>query len=1198
MYFKSLEIVGFKSFKNRTKLKFEPGVTAVVGPNGCGKSNIVDAIKWVLGDQSAKSMRSSVMQDVIFNGTEKHEAVNVAEVSLTLSNEDKSLPVDYDEVTVTRRLYRDGESEYLLNKNLVRLADIRSLLMGTGIGTSAYSIVEQGRMDMVLSSRPEDRRYLFEEASGITRFKTKKREALLKLEKTQENLVRIKDIVNEVERQIKSIERQARKAERYKERFEELKDLEVKFSFKELKELTTNDSNVGEENAKLKSVAEKLSSELQTATDQISTFREEYNEILEKLQHTQNEVVRLSSDIDKNKHTVEISGERILEFEKSVERIDWEIEESTERKDLLKSRVADLQARFAVVTEKSKAKKEELEKAEKNVQETNEFIEQHRHEVKINREKTIDLITEQTKAKNASIKSEANIHNALNRKKRLMLEKTSVQAENERIRRDLDRVEQETDIANKELEGTRRDFEDFSGKYQENQQKLSGIKNGKEEKQRRLNEIRPRRQFLEKLISEREGIKSSVKEIMSKIEEQDSQFSGVHGILSELISVQDGYGESIETILGDASQALVVENIGIAENVIRYLEERKMESVNFVILDELNARLMEGNIREQLSSMENITSILMAKEPYLSALRALLNDIYVAVSGEEANRLIKERADFSGRIITKKGAVYQKGLRRSSNFSDKEVITLFGRREKVEHMLAEEKRLQEKIDSFLTEINDLVRWLSESEIKKKKIESALHEKQMQYADISSKRNSIKERSGALSQEMIVLDVEVKEEEEIVRQLEEEKKTAEMKLEQLTVEYNKLQEVIESSQIFIQESNIKREQALFFMSDIKAELSGLIKEEENLSDNLEREKASFDRIGREVEGKRTRITESGERIRKFKEDIGNIAVQNEEFQVKLEVMSGDKNEIQEEKNRIAETIEIESIQIRKMENELEASRNKSRDIDIVKKELEYKRDALIEKVRSAYKVNVNSLNIELEENIDWDWIVARIDELKNQLDKMGEVSLGAVEEHKQLEERFVFLTKQRDDLVESREQLMSAIVRINRTTKKMFLETFEKIQKEFRDYFRMLFNGGKADIVLQDESNVLECGIDIIVRPPGKKVHNIMQLSGGEKAMTAIALIFALFKVNPSPFCVLDEVDAPLDESNIVRFCNVLQEFLKLSQFIIITHNRMTIQLADVLYGVTMQEKGVSKIVSVKLTDETETFKEDAMPVGA
>ncbi len=1195
MYFKKLEVVGFKSFLNKTVLKFEPGVTAVVGPNGCGKSNVVDAIKWVLGEQSAKSMRSSAMQDVIFNGTERHEAVNMAEVCLTLSNEDRMLPVDYDEVTIARRLYRTGESEYILNKTPVRLADIRNLLMGTGIGTSSYSVVEQGRMDMILSSRPEERRYLFEEASGITRYKTKKREAMLKLERTQDNLTRVTDIIREVERQIKSIERQARKAERYKARFDNLKELDLKCSYHKYANLSTDDSSMHEEHAKFKERAGELSVTVEEAQTGLADLREEYSQGLEALQMFQQEIMQMTSDIDKNKHTIRTNQERVQELQKFVERLDWEIEEITGRKDELKTRLDALETRYTEVKEKRQKKQVEVDAGENNLHSIKSNLEMFRHELTLSREKTVDVEAEQTKTRNMLIKMNADIQNMFAREKRLKMERRNVEIEKGNAVAELKLVEEKADILKNDLESKKREFDLFIEEYTAKQRKLSEFINERRGKESRLNEIRPRREFLEKLLSEREGMNESVKKIMALVDSGNEIAKGVHGILSEMIGVRDEYEESVEKVLGDYSNALIVEDRATADRVVGYLSDNSLESVSFIILAELNG-VRESPVSITKGTLDDITHVLAANEPYSSALKTMLRDVFITISSEAARMFIDDNQAFGGRIICEKGEIFQKGTHRSRNYSQKEIVPLFGRKEKVKALISEEEQLTTAIGALTSRVTEIESWLNDSVIRKDSLETQLRDRQMEFAGISQRKTSIKEKTDSLVQEISLLDSEIKEENTQMLQLREEGDQLNKGLQELEDASCQLKQGEEDYQKRMQECNVWREETLYLISDTKAELFGFTKEEEGLFESLEREKVSFTRVDSEVSHKCGMIKENGERIAQLQDEIKRLDEENQENESSADAKKLEVSDRQARKDRLADTISMEDDKIRQDEKELEVLRDKTRDLDILKKEVEYKRAALVEKMLDTYKVDISKTVIEIEDNINWEEVQQEIQEIKDQLEKMGEVSLGAVEEHKQLEERFEFLTTQRDDLDSARESLLQAIYKMNRTTKKMFMETFEKIRKEFNDYFRMLFNGGKAEIVLQDESNILECGIDIIVRPPGKKLHNIMQLSGGEKAMTAIALIFAIFKVNPSPFCILDEIDAPLDESNIVRFCRVLQEFLKLSQFIIVTHNRMTIQLADVLYGITMEQKGVSKMVSVKFSKEKEVT--DEVAVGA
>jgi len=1197
MYFKRLEIIGFKSFLEKTTLKFEPGVTAIVGPNGCGKSNIVDAIKWVCGEQSPKSMRGSSMQDVIFNGTEKFDPVNMAEASIVLANEERILPVDYDEVIITRRLFRSGESEYLLNKTPVRLMDVRDIIRGTGLGTSSYSVIEQGKMDMVLSSRPEERRYVFEEASGITRYKAKKREALFKLERTNDNLTRISDIIREVERQIKAIERQARKAERYRVCYGELKDLEVRLSHMRLRELNVDGTGVDEETENQRKVSDTLKRERDELHISLAGQRKEFSAILEDLQASQSEVIQLTSDIDKNRHTIEIDKERIEELQRDVRRNDRQIEEATERKEAFKGRVDELELKCGNIGSQRGDKEKEILSAEEKGRNILSTMEQHKHELKINREKTVDIIAEQTQTKNLLIKTDADTRNMMAREKRLKLERSNVERERENVCERLKEAEETVDRITKELEASKQEFDTFNNQYISRQERLSALKDEKSNREKRLNQIRPRMDFLERLISEREGISESGKEIMKRVETGDPGFSGVCGILSEIINVRPGYEESLEAVMGDLSEALVVENRIVAEYVARFLEERSLGSLSFVILDELRELLEGREVRPGNNGTPgDVARIITAKEPYLSALRGMLRDTFVASSPQEAKAFIKGD-DFQGRIICEKGEVHQRGMYRSRNYSDKEVVSLFGRREKLEQLRAEEKEVEDELLRMEHGVNELEEWFRGSDAKKRELENTLREKQIEFADLSSKRSVIKEKFDTLAEELLLLDAEIEEDAETMRQMREESARSSSKLEELENEGVGIEQRIEISQEVIQQSASEREKVLYRISDIKAELSAIKKEEEHISDNLKRERDTYTRIDREIEEKRARIAENSERIRELDREAEALDAKNVEYAALKETRISENSEKQEEKDSLTRRIDRMEEEGKEKEEKLEAIRNHGRDLDIKRKEVEYKRSALIQRISDAYKVDLTVLEMGSDEAFDRGEAENKITGLKEKIEKMGEVSLGAVEEHKELEERYSFLTKHRDDLVKGREDIMQAITKINRTTRKMFMETFEAIKREFNVYFKMLFSGGKAELVLEDENDILECGIDIVVRPPGKKLQNIMLLSGGEKAMTAIALIFAIFKVNPSPFCVLDEIDAPLDESNIVRFCRVLGEFLKLSQFIIVTHNRMTIQLADILYGITMQEKGVSKIVSVKFSEETKQPEEEDVTVG-
>ncbi|MGB3057809.1 MAG: chromosome segregation protein SMC, partial [Candidatus Omnitrophota bacterium] len=1127
----------------------------------------------------------------------KYDPVSMAEVSLTLSNEDRALPVDYDEVTISRRLFRSGESVYFLNKTPVRLTDVRELLLGTGIGTSSYSIVEQGRLDMILNAKPEDRRYVFEEASGITKFKAKKREALLKLEHTRNNLIRITDIIHEVERQIKAIERHARKAEKYKAFYDQLKDLDVKLSYRNYVDLEKESSSLERSSGEIGELSGKLKAWLEEATGTLVRQKEEYNQVVGDLQATQGQVMKLRSDVDKNNHVMSVNGERIQELKRYTEQLDKEIKEISGRQDALCSRLERLEVRCSDITGQRRGKEEKLAGLEENVKRILGIVEENKKRMKENREKTLDIVSEQTKTKNMLIKMNADIQNMMARERRLRTEKSNVEAEKEAVSFELEKAEERAGQVREELDRKVLEFREFSDAYSKKQQELSALNEEKRNKEKRLNEIKPRREFLEKLISEREGIGESVKAIIRCVETGDIRLAGVRGILSEIINVGQGYEESLEFLLGDVSQAIVVETKEAAAHVIRYLEDNSLGNVSFVILDELEGSA--GNFTPEDGRFSNVTRILAGDERCRAALCNMLRDVFVTERREGSGSLIEEGGVVTGRIIGEKGEVRQKGMYRSRNYSQKEMISLFGRREKVAQLREEEEGIKKQLSDISEAVRGLEEWLEKSVVEKERIEAELREKQMEFAAAQSRRGAVKEKVDALNDEILLLQTELEEEISSIKQLREEGEALNQRLNEIESESAKLEELIEESQGIIQEGAQEREKALYAISDLKAELSALRKEEENLTDNLHREKENYSRIDLEVRGRHDRIENNGRRAGELEKEISDLEVKNREHQAEIEKKSAEIEEKAGRKGSLEQVITQAESAIKRAAQELEEARNKARDVEISRKEIEYKRTNLIDKIRDAYKVDLSRIEVDLDgQSLDWEAARGQIEELRTKLDRMGEVSLGAMEEHDQLQQRYDFLVKQRDDLVKGEESLMQAIARINRTTRKMFVETFEAIRNEFRDYYRMLFNGGRADLILTDESNLLESGVDIVAKPPGKKLQNISLLSGGEKSLTAIALVFALFKVNPSPFCILDEIDAPLDESNVVRFSRVLQEFLKTSQFIIVTHNRTTIRLADVLYGVTMQEKGVSKIVSVKFKDEDELLAEEAAQVAA
>ena len=1183
MYFKSLELIGFKSFAEKTTLNFEPGVTAIVGPNGCGKSNLAEAIRWVLGEQSAKSLRASNMQDVIFNGTDTKEPINLAEVSLVFSNENRALPIDYDEVTITRRVFRSGETEYLLNKTPVRLKDISELLMGTGIGTESYSIIEQGKMDLILSSRPEDRRFVFEEASGITKYKSKKKEALRKLEQTEQNLLRINDIILEVKRQIGSIERQARKAERYKEDFDKLKDLETKFAFFDYSNLRTSDKTYAVESEDLKTREKDMAAELGGIASKISRFRQSLDEINQRMSEFKNKHTTMSSSLDMNNHKIEIDGERIRELIQSEGAIKKEMElivaKTAEAEGLALSLRSDLRKTLALKSERLKL----LEEKSMLIETISKEIEASDEKIKISRIQTIEYLSSETKIKNELIKLGADLQNRKARERRLVAEKETVEKDLESVDAVLTSMMKEFEDAQRKISGIRSDLDTKKGLKNSIVSEFESIQSGISQDENRRAATSSKIEILEDVINKHEGFYQGVKSLLVKMDEKDASFSGILGVVADMIKVEKGYEEAVNAFLGDGAQSLVAEKDSDIMSAIEYLKTNSLGKASFVSLETLkNIKSSRVNAdKPSLAGLVPLANFVNIDPQYSDILEHLFSNAYLAQSFDSAmGEIIRSNSI----IITKSGLMYNNGTVSGGSLSDSEETLLVGRKNKLESLKAELSGLEEKLSALkvmAAQKEDVSRSL-DSEISS--LEVIFRDEEISASGIAMRQGSQAQSAKKLKEEREVADLELVEVKQVIDELSKRGESLNTRLNEIEKDKAITENIITESLVLTTDRRDKREKLGLEIATLAAENQSVDKEEENLRSSVEREELNIKELKEGLFNKENTLNDYTSKEKSLIEEIAELKLQNDTIRAELEILSRESQIIENEKSNLVDALSIDELHLKEKEAAVDSLRNQIRDLDVKLTEVSYKKTNLKERIAQSYKIDIDQTHMELEDSIDWEALKAQVTELKDKLDKIGPVNLVAIDEHKELEERYSFLVHQQEDLVNAKDSLMKAIQKINKTTKELFLETFQKIQVEFKNFFRLLFGGGQAELILIDEQDVLESGIEIIVRPPGKKLQNLMLLSGGEKAMTATALLFAIFKVKPSPFCVLDEIDAPLDESNVERFSRVLKDFLKISQFIIITHNKRTIELADVMYGITMQERGVSKIVSVKFME--------------
>ncbi|MDD4894589.1 MAG: AAA family ATPase [Candidatus Omnitrophica bacterium] len=1070
MYFKKLELVGFKSFCDKTTLNFEPGITAIVGPNGCGKSNIFDAIRWVLGEQSIKSLRGSQMEDVIFNGTDLKEPLGMAEVSLTFDNDKKHFPVDHNEVVITRRVFRSGESEYLLNKTLVRLKDILDLLMGTGIGAENYSLVEQGKIGLILSSKPEDRRLIFDEAAGITRYKVQKKEALRRLEETEQNLLRVNDIIVEVKRQIGSLERQANKARRYKEIFEELKQKEINLAFFQQKELTLEKENITGQLNELGQLEEKLLLVIQEHELKVNNHRSDLKAMEDGILAIKNQVMNLDNLITGNEERIKFNQEKAVELDMNQKYIQAQIEQTKQRLVLDEEKLNNLKAEHENINANIESKKALLQEKESQLESLSASIKTSLENISATKKNILELVTTLTHVKNQITDFTSKQQIYLARKKRLEIEKSKVAEEKSLVKNSLDSL-------TIELEGLEAAFQGLT-------LKISGIKGEQEQEAISLNSINTdinnlenekltllsQKEFLEKLRSKYEDISESMNAVvyLDKV-----PLDKVTGLVIKVKEPPDGNP-------GDK----------------QFPGPAKFE--------------LSGEAKPIDLDTQKITQKIQTIEEKINVLRE--NKKACELRIEELNRSLD-------------------GLQQ--DFRNQEIS------------LSNKKNSH---DTILEQFNKIV---EEEEVIA-----------LELSDVGSELGILEGKLSGLNVEWSGLDKEHKNSESLIL----------------------------GEENSIDSNNEIKEGVVILIAQTKAELEGLNKRLDSdqatfkiLEGTYEQDKASL--LNLEAQAKDNDAKKEGLAL-----ENENLKSRIEQFRLDIEEQNRKLEETESKYREISQAVAeaIEKVELDK--KEIDALKARLYELQMQGKDVDFKVTSIKDRILQAYKVDMDAAPV-VADGLDKNILLGEIEKLKDRLDACGSVNLVAIEEYDELKKRYDFLTQQQADLVTAKESVHEAILKINRTTKKMFLETFEKVRQEFRNYFKLLFNGGDAQVFLIDENDPLESGIEIICRPPGKKLQNVLLLSGGEKSLSAIALIFAIFKVKPSPFCVLDEIDAALDEANVDRFSRMFQQFVKDSQFIVITHNKKTIANADVMYGITMQESGVSKIVSVKFAQNPGAVKE-------
>ncbi len=1180
MYLKRLELQGFKSFADKTVLEFKPGITAVIGPNGSGKSNISDSIRWVLGEQSMKSLRGAKSEDIIFAGTQNRKSLGFAEASIVIDNTDGELPVEYAEVIVTRKIYRSGETGYFINKTPCRLKDILELFMDTGIGKDGYSIIGQGKIDEILSNKSEDRRHIFEEAAGIVKYRARKSESEKKLEQTKLNLLRINDILSEIEAGLDPLRIQSEKAKRFLELHESLKDIEVGLFIHNIETYKEKLEQVVEDLKILENQKNDEEEKLNNIQNKKGTLKKQIDELIEEIEKCQNIGFESTNQIEKINSEIGISNEKILHNKENNERLLSEIEDSKQKiKDLQEEKDTKKQKKDSLFSNKEKFEKE-LEEKETELSKLTEGLSTKELEIEAKKQ-VIEKNTDLKYEKNIEISSlDANFENIEKRQKSIKTEIQETVSELDRTRtqkqdmsKEFQKIESEKNSATKELEENSNKKEEIENKIKEFNEQID-----KMSYELRMKDSRQK--FLIETEKEKEGYAKAVKLLLTDCDKNADLNKGVHGIIANLISVDKEYETAIEMTLGGMLQNIVTDNEEVAKKLVNHLRANNMGRASFLPITSIKGSKID-KIKGKFPGVIGVAADLVKfDKKYTQIVYNLLGRTVIVDNMDTGIALAKENK-YGFRIVTVQGDIINASGAITGGSVAQKTVNILGRGREIENLTKEIEVLQNKISETKRSKQDYEESISEFVEESKELDEKIQQINIVYATEKQKMLSVEEQILRLENTLSKLRNENEKIESQKADIKNQKQNIQNSVEDLEKEINELSIVIKEFAEANSENQKYIDDLNFDITNLKISVSSFDESGSSIDEIIER-------IDKDIENYNNAITVKNDQIEDLKrEDI--------ELKEKIESL---KNQIIEIKNSVSTSTEkIEQLksdrankneELNKIEKDITDQFNLLEDlkgnlvkIDVKKTKLEQDIDLVVNNLWEEYELTPNNAtDYKKVENVQT--TQKEVNDIRAEIKDLGSINVDSIEEYKKTKERYDFMCEQRLDLENTISKLRKMISEITDTMKKQFVEKFKLINKNFNEVFVELFGGGKAELILEDEDNVLECGIDIKAQPTGKKLQNMMLLSGGEKAFTAIALLFAILKINPAPFCILDEIEAALDDVNVYRYAEYLKKFCSDTQFLVITHRKGTMEAADTVYGVTMEENGISKLLSMKL----------------
>ncbi|MBN1125589.1 MAG: chromosome segregation protein SMC [Sedimentisphaerales bacterium] len=1185
MKLEKIVLNGFKSFADKTEFAFNQRITAIVGPNGCGKSNVVDAVKWVLGNQSPKQLRSGQMLDVIFSGSSSRKPSGMAQVSLRFSDV-RGLGIEQDDLEITRRLYRSGESEYLINNRVCRLRDIRELFMDTGVGVSAYSIIEQGQIDQLLQASKTDRRVIFEEAAGISKFKAHKKEAARKLERTEQNLLRLADIVAEVQRQLRSIKLQAGKARNYLKYSERLKELRVNYSLSEYDKITCQKSEKKAALGELEGRFGRVAADVARCDAELSQIGSQIIESEGQINRWDNSLVAATSKIEQQMERISFLQNRLKELDQRKATSSAQIRQLGGRTDEFTRQLRccnqDLEKNETIFT----GKREQLEAMDLIVEEINMELDSLQAELEDEKSGIIDIVRRTAQLHNEIQSMNTYRDNLSGQVSRLsdraatakqqlsnlLTDKAQYQARLQDINGILGQLQDSLDTKRAEMEAIDGEMAQEADLLNDTKQRRSGL----------MSELN----ILRDMEAKREGLNEALKDILCRRNESRSaSFEFVEGIVADIIHADAEHAALVEAALEGKADTLVVNSTGAFVHDQDF-HDRLNSRVNVICSDRVEPFVETHDLSQYASVLGRVIEFVQYDSKHARLVWNLLGRVIVVESLDTAMDLSRQLGP-RYRFVTTDGQVFDGGHTLRIGPLGKST-GLISRRSRIVQLEEETVRLSQQITELENHRKEQTRHTEHLARLCKDFRTSIYEASTEKVDTESRLRMLEQNIQRLTDEQPVLNGEIKMLEEEISQSVQREHDSKQKLQELEQINTQRAAHIEELGQHLEEKKTLLDHQTALRTELKVEIGQFTEQQRSIRQQVASYQSQLQHNRMAIESARTELLGCDEQVSQTERNILSSESRVSELYVEKENAQRISKQLHSEVEHLLAQRKMTEQRLREQRVVQAEVEEQMQQLKIELGQLQVKEEDLTQRVQEELQINLlEAYDNFQQEDVDWELVRKEITELRDRIDRIGNVNLDAIEEQDELEKRFEFLSTQVEDLNTSKIQLEQLIAKINKESREKFRITFEEIRENFHILFRKLFGGGKADIVMENPEDLLESGIEIIARPPGKETRSISLLSGGEKTMTAISLLFAVFKTKPSPFCFLDEVDAALDEANNERFNLVVQEFKKDSQFVIVTHAKRTMSIADMLYGVTMQTKGVSKKISVQFDSAEE-----------